>query len=177
MRPFISATLWRNIRLSISCGHAQHHQTMIQCQNCGKSNTPESHFCRYCGHQFVVRQQQSYDYSPPRPYAWKTDEFQTSNEARASKTADHAMPPGRLAAPHQFHAAAQMTYRGPQDLSGQYRCPNCGTNYLPVLDRRISTAGWITFSLLLVFTLIFFWVGLLMKEDVPICPICKRRVG
>jgi hypothetical protein len=25
--------------------------------------------------------------------------------------------------------------------------------------------------------LVFFWIGLLMKEDVPICPVCKRRVG
>jgi len=151
---------------------------MIQCQNCGKSNTPESHFCRYCGIQFGARpqpqqQQEPYNFTPPRPYSWKTDEFQTSNEARANRTADHVVAPLH----QQGYAPMQVSYRGPQDMTGHYRCPNCGTNYLPVMDKRISTAGWITFSLLLVFTLVFFWIGLLMKEDVPVCPICKFRVG
>jgi len=77
----------------------------------------------------------------------------------------------------QVYAPLQVNYRGPQDMTGRYRCPNCGTNYLPVMDRRISTAGWITFSLLLVFTIVFFWIGLLMKEDVPVCPICRSRVS
>jgi hypothetical protein len=147
---------------------------MIQCQHCGKSNAPESHFCRFCGKQMGTQpQQQSYDYTPPRPYAWQTDEFRTSNEARANKTADHVMAPIQ----QQVYAPLQVNYHGPQDMTGRYRCPNCGTNYLPVIDRRISTAGWITFSLLLVFTIVFFWIGLLMKEDVPVCPICRGRVS
>lgn len=151
---------------------------MIQCQKCGRSNSPESHFCRYCGFQFGVGQKQAYDFQPPRPYSWKTDEFQTSSEARSSKTADNVMPPNPgLVRPQPYYAPIQIQYHGPQDMTGQYRCPYCGTNYLPVIDRRISTAGWITFSLLLVFTLVFFWIGLLMKEDVAICPICRRRVG
>jgi hypothetical protein len=45
------------------------------------------------------------------------------------------------------------------------------------MDRRVSTAGWVVFSVLLVFTLIFFWVGLLMKEDVAVCPVCKYRLS
>ncbi|MGH9948277.1 MAG: LITAF-like zinc ribbon domain-containing protein [Pyrinomonadaceae bacterium] len=122
--------------------------------------------------------QQQQPYQQPRPYAWKSDEYKTSNEARgAANTSDHVLTPSRPIVQNQYYAQAQMTYRGPQDMSGQYRCPHCGTNFLPVMDRRISSAGWITFSLLLVFTLVFFWIGLLMKEDVPICPICKRRIG
>ena len=39
-------------------------------------------------------------------------------------------------------------------MIGVYRCPNCGTSALPVIERRISTAGWIVFSLLLLAVLI-----------------------
>lgn len=144
---------------------------MIQCQNCGKSNAPESHFCRFCGFRFTLKQPENYDFRPPRPYAWKTDEFQTQSEARLPKTTT-----AHIGIPQQTYGL-MTTYHGPQDLSGNYRCPHCRTNYLPILERRISTAGWITFALLLVFTFIFFWIGLLMKEDVPICPVCKRRVN
>jgi DNA-directed RNA polymerase subunit RPC12/RpoP len=58
-----------------------------------------------------------------------------------------------------------------------YRCPHCGTQNLPIITRKISTPGWIVFAVLLFFTLIFFWIGLLMKEDVRICPVCGLRVG
>src|SRR5687768_2905716 len=149
---------------------------MILCQNCGKGNSEESQFCRFCGARMVVRQAVQ-EYQPPRPYAWKTDEFQTQNEARVAQTADHVVTPNQQIAPLAFYAPAMMAYHGPQDMTGRYRCPTCGTNYLPLVERRVSPAGWITFSLLLVFTLIFFWVGLLMKEDVAICPVCKRRVN
>ena len=149
---------------------------MILCQNCGKGNSPESQFCRFCGAHMVVRQAVQ-DFQPPRPYAWKTGEFQTQSEARAANTADHVVTPNQQMAPQAFYTPAIMAYNGPQDFTGRYRCPSCGTNYLPVIERRISSAGWITFALLLVFTFIFFWVGLLMKEDVAICPVCKRRVN
>ncbi len=151
---------------------------MIQCQNCGKSNTPESQFCRYCGHRFGAGQPQPEINRPPRPYSWQTDEYQTQSEPRsARKTVGHVELPkagGFQATPN--YGAIQHSYHGPQDLSGNYRCPSCGTNFLPVLERRISTAGWITFALLLVFTFIFFWIGLLLKEEVPICPVCRHRV-
>ena len=150
---------------------------MVLCQNCGKANSPESQFCRFCGARIVVRHAVQQEYHQPRPYAWKTDEFQTQNEARVAQTADHVMTPSQQMMPRQNYAPAMMSYNGPQDMSGQYRCPHCGTNYLPLIERRISPAGWITFSLLLVFTLIFFWVGLLMKENVAICPVCRYRVN
>ncbi|MFL6468961.1 MAG: LITAF-like zinc ribbon domain-containing protein [Pyrinomonadaceae bacterium] len=150
---------------------------MVLCQNCGKGNAPESQFCRFCGTYIVARQAVKEEYRQPRPYAWKTDEFQTHAEARAGQTADQVLTPNQQMMPQQFYTPAAMPYNGPQDYSGQYRCPSCGTNFLPVVERRISPAGWITFTLLLVFTLIFFWIGLLMKEDVAICPICRRRVN
>jgi DNA-directed RNA polymerase subunit RPC12/RpoP len=147
---------------------------MIKCQNCGHTNSDDCNFCRFCGTKILVSQPQPqplprYEVAPPRPYAWKTDEFQTQAEAR--KTTEPAQ-----AAPIQPYTAASPYYQyGAMD--GSYRCPRCGTTYLPVIERRVSTPGWIVFSVLLVFTLIFFWVGLLMKEDVAVCPVCRMRLN
>jgi hypothetical protein len=51
------------------------------------------------------------------------------------------------------------------------------SNMMPRLERKISTAGWITFAVLLVFFFPLFWIGLLIKEDVHICPACNTQVG
>jgi hypothetical protein len=140
---------------------------MIQCQNCGQGNAPESQFCRFCGTKFLVhqpmpQQQQAYDYQAPRPYSWKTDEYQTQAEARKGfGNAPSAQP---LAA-HQ-----------PAYMAGNYRCPNCMSQYLPRIERRISTTGWIVFAVLLVLFFPLFWVGFLIKEDVQICPSCNIRL-
>lgn len=151
---------------------------MSVCQNCGKTNTEESQFCRFCGHRIASRQPENFGFQAPRPYAWKTDEYQTHTDARENRVnipaENHQHSPQMLAS---APVAGPMAYRGPQDMSGNYRCPFCGTNYLPVMERRVSTAGWITFGLLLAFTIVFFWIGLLLKEEVPICPICRRQVG
>jgi DNA-directed RNA polymerase subunit RPC12/RpoP len=92
--------------------------------------------------------------------------------------------------PTQIYRPAPLAYQQPQDryvsqiaqgpnyaIDSNYHCPRCGSSYLPVIDRRVSTAGWIVFSCLLVFTVIFFWIGLLMKEDAAICPVCRFRVS
>jgi LITAF-like zinc ribbon protein len=75
------------------------------------------------------------------------------------------------------NAYQPLAYGGPQYLASNYRCPNCGTNTMPLIERRISTGGWIVFSLLLVTTFIFFWIGLLMKENVSICPVCRAKLN
>lgn len=172
---------------------------MNKCQNCGKLNTPETNFCRFCGTKFHFAQKMPdnpYDYSPPpRPYAWKTDEFQTQNEPRKTVPIDRIQPqtgqpmqPGPMHPGQSYKPAplanytqggqygGQMAQRPGYAIDGNYHCPNCGSSYLPIMERRISTAGWIVFAVLLVFTFIFFWVGLLMKEDVGVCPVCRFRV-
>jgi hypothetical protein len=108
-----------------------------------------------------------------KPYSWQTDEFQTKTSGRQRSTVEHF--PG---VNPQFVAGNQaLAHNGPRDISGNYRCPRCGTHYLPVIEKQISTAGWITFALLLVFTFIFFWVGLLMKETVSVCPVCRFKLN
>jgi DNA-directed RNA polymerase subunit RPC12/RpoP len=146
---------------------------MVKCPNCGQDNAGDINFCRFCGTKIVVplaQRSAEYNYTPPRPYAWKTDEFQTQTEPRKQ--------PGTQAHPslQQGYSPAPQ-YNQYQALDVNYRCSRCGTSYLPITEKRVSTAGWIVFSVLLVFTLVFFWIGLLMKEDVAVCPVCKSRLN
>ncbi len=141
---------------------------MIQCQNCGQGNAPESQFCRFCGTKFLIRQpmqhQQSYEYQAPRPYSWKTDEFQTQAEARKA--------PG-----DPKFGGQPLSVRDHHFMEGNYRCPNCMSQFLPRIERRISTTGWIVFAVLLVAVFPLFWVGLLIKEDVQVCPSSAVRLN
>ena len=152
---------------------------LIQCQNCGQNNNTGSQFCRFCGTKFLVQQpmvqQDNYDFQAPRPYSWKTDEYQTQTDARTAPPKDRVQP---LNIPAQNYNAQPLAYRGPQQFAGIYRCPNCMSQFLPRTERRISTAGWITFAALLVSGVFFWlcWIGLLIKEDVHICPSCNIQI-
>ncbi|HEY0004841.1 MAG TPA: LITAF-like zinc ribbon domain-containing protein [Pyrinomonadaceae bacterium] len=67
-------------------------------------------------------------------------------------------------------------YGGQVSTTG-YKCPRCGTNYLPQVEKKISTEGWIVFAALLVFCLPLFWVGLMMKSEQRVCPVCHANLG
>ena len=119
-----------------------------------------------------------YDYSAPRPYAWKTDEFQTQNEARKT------IPTDRIKSDtEQFNQASQgyrpapLMYQQNQQMGQPFRCQMCLSQFPPRVERRISTAGWITFAVLLVVFFPLFWIGLLIKEDVQICQSCNSKVN
>ena len=154
---------------------------MIQCQNCGQSNSEQSQFCRFCGTKFLIAPpfvENNYEYEAPRPYSWKTDEFQTQSEPRKSKPINRGEP---LNTPqsvgNQNYNAQPLAYRGPYQMGVPLECPNCRNRFaVPRLERRISTAGWITFSVLLVFFFPLFWIGLLIKEDVRTCPGCGTKL-
>lgn len=153
---------------------------MNPCQNCGKLNSGETNFCRFCGTKFVFQQpvmDHPYDYPAPRPYAWKTDEFQTQNEPRTPAQADPPKPlTNPMGGPTQSYQPAPLAYQ-PMHMSQPFRCPYCMSQYLPRIERRISTAGWITFAVLLVVFFPLFWIGLLIKEDVKVCQSCNNKVG
>lgn len=153
---------------------------MNSCQNCGKLNTPEAIFCRFCGTKFNFQKPvmtNPFDHAaPPRPYSWKTDEFQTQNEARKTAAINHPRPQNIQPGPPQSnYQAAPLTYQPVGALSNNYFCPNCGSRYMPRFERRISTAGWVTFACLLVFFFPLFWIGLLIKEDVFVCQVCQTK--
>jgi predicted RNA-binding Zn-ribbon protein involved in translation (DUF1610 family) len=151
---------------------------MIQCPNCGQSNYEQSQFCRFCGTKFLAQQQfpeSDYDYQARQPYSWKTDEYQTKSEPRKKASINQVE---QLNAPlsAQNYNAQPLAYHGPLSIDPNYRCPNCMSQFLPRTERRISTAGWITFAALLIVFFPLFWIGLLIKEDVKICPSCGSKI-
>jgi RNA polymerase subunit RPABC4/transcription elongation factor Spt4 len=176
---------------------------MVHCQNCGNINNYGSNFCRFCGAKIIVppptahsappppqyfqpqsqpHQPQSYENNPPRPYSWKTDEFQPTTNAKARKTQQEirgVQPLDNFLQPPPPAQPPATVYQQPfqTGMAYGYRCPRCGSQNLPIITRKISTAGWIVFAVLLIFTFFFFWIGLLMKEDVRVCPACGLRVG
>ncbi|MGI8468158.1 MAG: LITAF-like zinc ribbon domain-containing protein [Pyrinomonadaceae bacterium] len=126
-------------------------------------------------------QPQSYEYNPPRPYIWKTDEFQTSEpQVRKTQRINQVQPlASRPPAPAQNFLPPPMpltNYRQAAMNYG-YRCPRCGTQNFPRIERKISTVGWIVFAVLLATFFPLFWIGLLIKEDVRVCPVCNLTIN
>lgn len=155
---------------------------MIQCQSCGQANAQSSNFCRFCGTKFTesqVSNRNGFEYAPPRPYAWKTDEFQVADgKVRKPQPLNQARPMGnpQMNSPH-VSPLAPVAYRQPDNLAYNYHCPRCAAQVYPRFEKRISNAGWIVFAVLLIIFFPLFWVGFLIKEDVKICPVCNSKVG
>ena len=154
---------------------------MIQCTNCGQVNTETSNFCRFCGTKFLQTQMQNdggYEYAPPSPYSWKTDEFQIGETGKKkTQQVDRVQP---LPNPYQTAQAARpqpLVPQQQQNMAYGYRCPRCSSQLMPKIVKRISTAGWIVFAVLMVMFFPLFWIGLLIKEDVRMCPVCNFQVN
>jgi len=162
----------------------------MYCQNCGQVNTQTSNFCRFCGTKMTPSQTANqnnyynpvknppvnntandYEYSPPRPYSWKTDEFQIQPDKK-TKTINRVQPLGNFQPPPN---AGMQTYQQPQAVSQNFHCPRCASNLFPRITRQISTAGWIVFAVLLLTFFPLFWIGFLIKEDVRVCPVCNYK--
>ena len=154
---------------------------MIQCQNCGQVNAQASNFCRFCGMSFLQAQQSNqnnYNFSPPRPYMWKTDEFQISeSQARGGKPIQQVQPLANPFAPTQPPRPQAVAFHQPQSMAYGFQCPRCASPLFPKVVRKISTAGWIVFAVLMVVFFPLFWVGLLIKEDVRVCSTCNMKIG
>lgn len=155
---------------------------MIQCKKCGQTNAAGSNFCRSCGHNFAAQPTggaNNYEYAERQPYSWKTDEFQPvkPETPRPVEQINRVQPLDNLTLNGKPNFVAPLAYNQPQFLAQNYRCPRCGSGALPIVERKVSTAGWIVFSVLLIFTWIFFWIGLLMKEDVRVCPVCRAKIA
>ena len=158
---------------------------MNQCQNCGQVNTNQSNFCRFCGTKFTFQQQQNgnnYEYSPPRPYSWKTDEFQVAepkpNPPRPINQVQPLSPPmpQQQMPPMPMPHPQPLMRQQPQNMAYGYHCPRCSTNLMPRMERKISTAGWVTFVALLIFFFPLFWIGLLIRENVRVCSVCNLQI-
>lgn len=170
---------------------------MIQCSNCGQFNNTSGAFCRFCGTRLSQPppQQQTQppeEYMAPRPYAWKTDEFQMPestnkktgriNQVQPLMHQQPAAPPQRFtpptaAAPQMMQAPSYQNSYNQPTMGYGYRCPYCGTQNFPRIERKISTAGWIVLAVLLFVFFPLFWIGLLMKEEVKICSVCNFKIA
>ncbi len=153
---------------------------MIQCYQCGQANSANSNFCRFCGAHFTQTENQTdYDAAPPRPYVWKTDEFQIS-KAKQRKTEEfrfNELNPNTAPVPNHPFQTQQLAQMQPNWMSRNYHCPRCGSSLTPRIERKISNAGWIVFAVLLITFFPLFWIGFFIKEDVRVCPVCNLRVG
>ncbi|MGI8668797.1 MAG: LITAF-like zinc ribbon domain-containing protein [Aridibacter sp.] len=160
---------------------------MIQCQHCGQVNSVGSNFCRFCGLKFTQLQPQipledrvSYEDSPPRPYSWKTDEFELKQQ-KQTKPINRVQslirqPPQPTQNDLQRFNQHPVPYK--QNLMPYgYSCPRCSSQSFPRIEKKISTAGWIVFAVLLMTIFPLFWIGFLIKEEVKVCPVCNFRVN
>ena len=130
---------------------------MITCSNCGRLNDDAVRVCRYCGGGLqpgwgATGQRGYATPQPPPPYSWA-----------------NSNPPAPLPVP----IPQPPVYQPPQ--SG-YRCPRCGTAYLPIVESKISQDGWLVFILLLFFCFPLFWIGLMMRQETRICPMCRATL-
>ncbi|MEZ5306846.1 MAG: LITAF-like zinc ribbon domain-containing protein [Pyrinomonadaceae bacterium] len=117
-----------------------------------------------------------YQEQPPRPYSWKTDEFTipTRDARETTQISIEQMLPVPSTGSRTVPLAAGHQNTTPLN---QYACPRCGSTSYPIIDRKISTAGWIVFSVLLLTFLPLFWIGFLIKEDVYRCPVCQLEIS
>jgi len=154
---------------------------MIHCTNCGQINTETSYFCRFCGTKFSQQQPanpEGYEYSPPRPYSWKTDEFQVAEKKKPRpQTINQVQPLVNQFTTQQSPRPQPLVQQSTQNMAYGYHCPRCSSQMLPKVVKKISTAGWIVFAVLMVMFFPLFWIGLLIKEDVRLCPVCNLKIS
>jgi ribosomal protein L40E len=134
---------------------------VIACINCGQLNENAARNCIRCGSTAFQLPSEPGGILPsgesPSPFSY-------------------APPPPR---PDFFAGPppAPVIIAGmPPPMMGGVCCPYCRTTYPPIIRRQISTAGWITFAVLLVFCWPLFWIGLLIREDIRICSACGARL-
>lgn len=125
---------------------------MIPCRNCGQLNDGAVRICRFCGTGLAPQPHatQQQEYTPP-PYGWA-----------------ESPPPAAVAQPYAAPAAA---------TGAGYRCPRCSATYLPIVEKKISSEGMLIFILLLFFCFPLCWIGLLMKQESRVCPVCHANLG
>ena len=139
---------------------------MAFCTKCGNQLAAGETVCLACGQEVgrrVKTATKPREYTQPPPYSWAV-----------SDSLPGANPP--VPAPQYAQPLMQPQYVSPLANAG-YKCPRCGSHNPPVIDSRISAAGWIVFAAMLLFCLPLFWIGLLMKEDYTVCPVCRCQLS
>lgn len=119
-------------------------------------------FCSKCGAQleantaFCSKCGASTSVQPPAP-------------ADATPVQPYAMQP----------PAMQPAGYAPPPVAG-FTCPFCHYQGPPIVERKMSSNGWVMFVLLLLFCIPLCWLPFVIdgcKEDVRKCPSCGTRLG
>jgi hypothetical protein len=79
-----------------------------------------------------------------------------------------------LAPPSPASYTSPSSYPGSPSVG--YRCPHCHTDAPPMMHNTISAAGWVVFTLLLLFCFPLCFLGLLITEPRRTCSRCGYPV-
>lgn len=130
----------------------------VNCHNCGQPSADIARICRYCGTQLQHASARPPTYAEPQP-------------------------PGSYVPPHSWKSgslplAPPPPHAQPQPAPAQrFRCPHCQTGELPVVARRISTAGWVVFFTLLIMCFPLCFIGLFIKDEYRQCSWCRAAIS
>lgn len=172
---------------------------MIRCQNCGQVNQANSNFCRFCGLKFMrstpapaappprqnrlqisTQNRAAFDFAPPHPYSWKTDELNPEDQRR-TRPIDQVQPLVKqppLPTQKDINFSNKIARQNQNNFAPYfYKCPNCYSPEEPTVEKKISTAGWVVFAVLLLTIPFLFWIGFFIKEEVKTCPVCKEKIN
>ena len=57
----------------------------------------------------------------------------------------------------------------------QFKCPYCGNENPPIVEKKMSTGGWVLFVVLLLFCFVLCWIPFVVdgcKEEKRRCSAC-----
>ena len=135
---------------------------MAFCTSCGAENS-SGRFCVKCGTPL-----------PLGAEAWRaSSELNRGLDAKVEDRPPAYVPPAFNA----YQPPAPIAH-APQPFGNVgFKCPYCQTHAAPILERKITTGGWILFAVLLLLCFPLCWLGLLIKEDHRICSFCGLGLG
>src|SRR5262249_14651043 len=73
----------------------------------------------------------------------------------------------------------QPTHSQPYRPAVGFVCPYCHTTMPPMTYQKVSTGGWVIFSLLFLTCvgILLAWIGLFFKEGYTVCSQCGIKLG
>ena len=150
------------------------YQNAIQSAQAGQTRIAYEQFCRLAMNP-INRQF-------PDLLLWIAATTPYSEEAQRAINEVMSIAPHHPALPQ---AQAQLLQRQQPRLhmhfvqeAGAYSCPFCGTSVNPIIENRTSPVGRTVFFILLIciITIELCWIGLLIRETVVTCPMCRRNL-
>ena len=99
------------------------------------------------------------------------------SEALTGETAQCSGCRGLVVVPGGARASTAKIGGVPVATNPTFRCPYCGSNALPVVRKKVSTAGWAVFIALLFVCFLFAPLALSIREDRTYCRSCGLGLG